>query len=99
MGIAINPSKKEFLSKIIGLELKPEQYALLEEVSDSASKEYNIEKIMDRMKEDWEPVVVELKAQKETGTFIMLGTSYVKKLKKNTVLFFFLHLITYSGFS
>ena len=46
------------------------------QVSDSASKEYNIEKIMDKMKEDWDPIIVECKSWKDTGTFIMAGQSY-----------------------
>ena len=45
----------------------------LEEISDSASKEFNIEKILNRMQEDWEPISVELKPWKDTGTYIVGG--------------------------
>ena len=47
----------------------------LEEISDSATKEFNIEKILNKMVEDWEPLNVELKAWKDTGTFIVSGAS------------------------
>lgn len=47
----------------------------LEEISDSASKEFAIEKILNKMLEDWMPVNVELKAWKDTGTFIVSGTT------------------------
>ena len=52
-----------------------EKYAKLEEISDSASKEFGIEKIMDKMKEDWSSVTTELKPWKDTGTFIVAGAS------------------------
>lgn len=47
----------------------------MEEISDSASKEFNIEKIMNKMQEDWDPITVELKPWKDSGTFIVGGTS------------------------
>lgn len=47
----------------------------MEEIADAASKEFNIEKIMNKMQEDWEPVQVELKPWKDTGTYIVGGSS------------------------
>jgi dynein heavy chain len=47
----------------------------LEEISDSASKEFAIEKILDKMVEDWQAVEVELKIWKDTGTYVVAGTS------------------------
>ena len=74
----ISTLKKEGLklAKVINQELKDDEFKALEEVSDSATKEYNIERILDKMKDDWEGVLVECKAWKETGTYVMAGTSY-----------------------
>lgn len=47
----------------------------LEEISDQASKEFAIEKILIKMNEDWKPIVVEIKDWKDTGTFIVSGSS------------------------
>lgn len=46
-----------------------------EEISDSATKEYNLEKILNKMQEDWDNVITELKPWKDTGTFIVSGAS------------------------
>ncbi len=81
MGVAIHPTnganRRQNLNSIIQYELGEDKYKQLEEVSDAASKEYNIERVLDRMHEDWEPISAELKSHKDTGTFIMLGSSYV----------------------
>ena len=47
----------------------------LEEISDNAAKEYGIEKILGKMIDDWQPVNVELKPWRDTGTFIVSGGS------------------------
>lgn len=47
----------------------------LEETSDNATKEFNIEKILNKMLEDWEPVVCEVKSWKDTGTYVVSGNS------------------------
>lgn len=41
------------LKKIMDRDPLETEYKELEEVSDSATKEYNIERILDKMKEDW----------------------------------------------
>ena len=45
----------------------------LEEISDTATKEFNIEKILNKMLDDWENYSAELKSHKDTGTFIVSG--------------------------
>jgi dynein heavy chain len=40
------------LSRFIGMNLQ-DKYLKLEEISDAASKEFGIEKIMEKMREDW----------------------------------------------
>lgn len=74
VGFKVDPNKKETLSRFIGMNLE-EKYALLEEISDSATKEFSIEKILDKMREEWSIVVTELKPWKDTGTFIVAGVS------------------------
>ena len=64
------------LHKIMAREMTEAEYKELEEVSDSATKEYNIERILDKMKEDWEGVSVICNAWKDTGTYVMAGASY-----------------------
>jgi dynein heavy chain len=44
----VDPHKKETLSRFIGMNLE-DKYAKLEEVSDSATKEFGIEKILDKV--------------------------------------------------
>lgn len=74
----ITTLKKEGLKlhKIMAREMLDNEYKELEEVSDSATKEYNIERILDKMKEDWEGVSVICNAWKDTGTYVMAGASY-----------------------
>lgn len=47
----INPEKSETLNRIVKMELSKEDYDKLEEISDKASKEYGIEKILQKMKD------------------------------------------------
>ena len=48
---------------------------VLQEISDSASKEYGNEKILTKMLEDWEIINSELKPWKDTNTFVVSGPS------------------------
>lgn len=48
VGFKVDPHKKETLSRFIGMNLE-DKYAKLEEVSDSATKEFGIEKILDKV--------------------------------------------------
>ena len=47
----------------------------LEEISEVAEKEYGIQKIIKKMRDDWEPIEVELKKWRDTGTYIVAGGS------------------------
>ena len=38
-----------------------------------ATKEWNIEKILDKMVDDWQEVNIEVKAWKNTGTYVLSG--------------------------
>jgi len=73
-GFQVRPDKEILLKKLIDLEIY--KFAdKLEEIADSASKEFNIEKILNKMLEDWEPVICELKIWKDTGTCVVSGNS------------------------
>jgi len=47
----------------------------LELIAENAEKEFGIEKIIKKMEDDWEPVNVELKKWRDTGTYIVAGSS------------------------
>ena len=55
VGFQIKPDRDVMLYKLIDLEVT-NHLAKLEEISENASKEYNIEKILNRMLDDWEPI-------------------------------------------
>ncbi|MEW5299252.1 MAG: hypothetical protein WDW36_002285 [Sanguina aurantia] len=76
------------LAGIVGFEIKRDEVTSLKrlldhdisahlprvtELSDSASREWSIEKAMDSMTRDWEGLCFELGPWKETGTFILKG--------------------------
>ncbi len=50
-----------------------EHLEAIEETCVNAQKEYSLEKALERMIAEWEPVVLELKAHKDTGTHILTG--------------------------
>ena len=52
----------------MGIEKKVKE---LEEISEIASKEWQIEKSLDGMLEEWQPVDCEYKSWKDTGTYIL----------------------------
>ena len=43
-----------------------------------ASKEYSLEKVLEKMRNDWEGVCFRITEYKDTGTFIMGGTDEVQ---------------------
>ena len=47
----------------------------LDLISENAEKEFGIEKIIKKMEDDWEPIEVELKKWRDTGTYIVSGSS------------------------
>merc|ERR1719191_275103 len=47
----------------------------LQEISESAGKEYALEKSLESMLSEWQPIKFELKKWKDTGTFIVHGTT------------------------
>ena len=68
------PETHTTLEHLVGLDLIKEKVAL-EEIAESATKEYNIEKALIKMDEDWTNVVCQLKGWKDTGTYVIQGDS------------------------
>lgn len=78
------------LSDIVGFRVAPDDFTTLarlldrglasflqqlEEVSESATKENNIEKSLDNMAKDWEEISIDMSIYKDTGTHILSGAS------------------------
>eukprot|EP00898_Chlorokybus_atmophyticus_P008353 jgi/Chlat1/8519/Chrsp80S07812 len=76
------------ISSVVGFELRPEDgnsfrqllrlkvdehISSLEEVAEQASKEYGLERSLDKMLGDWEPLAFETAPYRETGTCILKG--------------------------
>lgn len=59
-GFPIRPDRDLLLQKLIDLEIT-KHLPQLEEISDAATKEANIENILNKMQNDWDPVSAELK--------------------------------------
>ncbi|EAR85626.2 dynein heavy chain (macronuclear) [Tetrahymena thermophila SB210] len=74
VGFVISIEKEYTLKRLVDLEII-DHLPKLEEISEAASKEFAIEKILIKMREDWDQVQVELKGWKDTGTYIVSGSS------------------------
>lgn len=72
VGFEMGGGKEVSLTKIIDLDVG-DHLVRLEEISEAASKEFAIEKILSKMREDWALIQVELKDWKDTGTCIVSG--------------------------
>lgn len=74
LGLQKNPGKDLYLWMVVESQLHS-QLTKIQDISDSAGKEYTNEKILTKMNEDWQPMVCEIKAWKETGTFVIGGAT------------------------
>ena len=72
LGLQKTQGKDLYLWTVIGSQLDS-QLNKIQEISESAGKEYGNEKILNKMIEDWQPMVCELKPWKDTGTFVVAG--------------------------
>ncbi|TPX37761.1 hypothetical protein SeMB42_g06896 [Synchytrium endobioticum] len=79
MGQNMKPDGQTTLRKMLKYDLMPflDQF---QEISDSASKEYTLEKNMAKMAADWEPLTFNLVAYRETGTFILSAVDEAQQL-------------------
>ena len=74
VGFPIPHTHKVNLGDMLEVKLET-KIAAIEEFCVTASKEYSLEKALDRMETEWQPLVLELKAYKTSGTHILTGTS------------------------
>lgn len=78
-GFTLKPDEQTTLSKYIELNL--EQYLeQFEIISEGASKEFSLENALKTMKKDWNDIEFNLKAHKDTGTYILTGIDEIQML-------------------
>lgn len=74
VGFGIPHTAKSSLGDMLEVKLQ-EHVSKIEEFCVTASKEFSLEKALDRMEADWQPVTLDLKAYKTSGTHILSGAS------------------------
>ncbi|ORZ39363.1 dynein heavy chain and region D6 of dynein motor-domain-containing protein [Catenaria anguillulae PL171] len=78
-GIQLKPDATTSLRKILKMGLD-EHFAKFQEISESASKEYSLEKAIQKMIKEWEPLVFNTLSYRETGTYILSSLDEVQQL-------------------
>jgi dynein heavy chain len=75
ISVTINREQNWTFKRVMDIDGILQNSKALNDISDEAFKEYAIENILNKMLADWQPVNVELKAWKDTGSFIVSGGS------------------------
>jgi len=73
VGQTIKPTDKTSLNDMIAKKLNP-HLTKLEEISDAASKEYSLEKNLDKQLADWQETVFVMTPYRDSGTSILAGS-------------------------
>ncbi len=71
----VKPELNLYVRKLVEIDEIFDHLSELELISENAEKEFGIEKIIKKMEDDWAPVEVELKKWRDTGTYIVSGSS------------------------
>lgn len=79
MGQPFRPTDSTTLSSVLTPKLAP-KLAELEEISGAASKEYSLEKALDKMLADWQPFEFVTMEYRDTGTHIIGGIDEIQLL-------------------
>ena len=79
LGYPFQPNDTTTLQSMLAMKLDKHMEAL-EEISGGASKEYSLEKALDKMFGEWQPLEFMLKEYRDTGTHIMAGSEEVQAL-------------------
>ncbi|CAJ1429265.1 unnamed protein product [Effrenium voratum] len=74
VGFSMERDSAFTLSRVVDMDVGTHLNAL-QEISDSASREYGLEKTLESINEQWQPVNFELKAWKDTETYIVASTT------------------------
>jgi dynein heavy chain len=79
VGVSILPDEGSSLSKILDLNLG-QHVAHFEAISDAASKEYSLQKTVQKMKDEWEGVSLTCAAYKDSGTKILSAVDDIQAM-------------------
>ncbi len=71
----VNPDQNLNIRKLADIEEIFDKIPEMEVISENAEKEFGIEKIIRKMEDDWAPLEAELKKWRDTGTYIVSGSS------------------------
>ena len=72
VGFSIKPHDKTNLAEMIDRKLEP-YFAQLEEISESASKEWSLEKNLEKQLSEWQEMNFEMQPYRDSGTSILSG--------------------------
>ncbi len=79
VGFPIIPGPELTLQKILDMDLE-EFLPKLEIISEGASKEYNMEKSLEKMKNEWAEMHFQILPYKETGTYVITSVEEIQLL-------------------
>eukprot|EP00960_Hanusia_phi_P013114 383004-Hanusia_phi.AAC.2 len=74
VGFSIKPNERTSLQDMIDKKLEP-HIPKMEEISDSASKEWSLEKNLDKQLSEWKEIEFSMQPYRDTGTSILGGSS------------------------
>ncbi|KAJ1562895.1 Dynein heavy chain 7, axonemal, partial [Nowakowskiella sp. JEL0078] len=79
VGQSILPDENTSLTKVLDMNLGP-HLQQFEAISDAASKEFSLQKTLQKMRDEWEPLIFTCIDYKETGTKILSSLEDVQAL-------------------
>ena len=79
LGRSVQPNEMATLSSMLEQQVG-EHLSAIELVSETASKEYSLEKALDKMLADWKPIAFECVGYRDSGTFILRSLDEIQSL-------------------